>query len=129
MANTITKQTIADGELNLVVKVHLTSDGSEETATAIIVAGDYSPAFTNCRLLRLYVAIASASLQGKLLWDAAADVPIVALAPNSFYDADWSEFGGLPNDAGAGKTGNVLLTTLGLASGDELTLILYLRKV
>ena len=37
-------------------------------------------------------------------------------------------FGGLPNNAGSGVTGDVQFTTVGHSSGDTYTIILYLRK-
>lgn len=129
MPNTITRQTIVDGSRDLVVKVHLLSDGSEETATALIVAADYSPVFTNCRLKKLDVITSAPLLQGILLWGADVNVRLCALTPNISYQFDWSEFGGLPNNGGTGRTGNILLTTLGLASADELTLIFFIEKV
>lgn len=127
--NTITSQTIIDDNINLVVKVHLASDGSEETATVVVDASTFSPVFTNERLERLDVSTSSAALQASLLWDASTDVPIVALPALMAYSFDWSSIGGLPNNAGTGKTGDILLTTLGLAAGDQLTLVFYIKKV
>ena len=128
MVNTITTQTIQDGTYNLVVKVHLNSDGSEETATGVVDASTFSPAFTNGQLLALDIVVAAPTLQARLLWDATTDVPICAIGPTSLQ-RDWRKSGGLPNNAGAGVTGDIVLTTLGLVSGDQLTLTFYLKKV
>jgi hypothetical protein len=43
---------------------------------------------------------------------------------NKFYLMDYSSFGGLPNNAGAGKTGDVLFTTVGAAAGDRYTIVI-----
>lgn len=129
MVNTITKQTILDDAYNLVVKVHIASDGSEETDYIAIDASTYSPAFTNERLVKLDVMTSAAALQGVLEWDATTDVAICALSPGRSYQLCWEEIGGLPNNAGTGVTGDILLTTLGLAAGDALTLIFYIKKV
>jgi hypothetical protein len=37
---------------------------------------------------------------------------------------DYSSFGGLPNNAGTGKTGDVLFTTVGAAAGDRYTIVI-----
>ena len=128
MPNTITSQTIQDGTYALVVKVHLNSDGSEETDLVVVDASTFSPAFTNAQLLALDIIVAAPTLQARLEWDANTDVPICTIGPTSLQ-LDWRKFGGLPNNAGTGVTGDILLTTLGLVSGDQLTMVFYLKKV
>src|SRR3990167_10726448 len=115
MVNTVTSQTIIDDKVNLIVKVHIASDGSEETDLVVIDASSFTPVFTNEQLLQLDVSSSSAALQALLRWDASTDVPIVALPANTYHTLNWREFGGLPNNAGTGRTGDILLTTLGLA--------------
>jgi hypothetical protein len=41
---------------------------------------------------------------------------------------DFSDVGGIPNPTGAGKTGDILITTLGLVAGDGISIILKLKK-
>ncbi len=41
---------------------------------------------------------------------------------------DFSDFGGLVNTSGAGKTGDINLTTLGAASNDTYVIVLNLLK-
>ena len=128
MANTITKQTIVDGSKRLIVKIHILGDGSgEETTTVLIDASSYTPAFTNEALYSVH-----SNLNGftaELIWDATANVPLLHLAD---YEADWlqTETGGvsIPNNAGAGKTGDILLTTTGLGAGDQGSIVIDIKK-
>ena len=127
MANTITRQTIFDGQRKLIVKVHIVGDGSgEETNTSAVDASTFSPAFTDERLVSV-----TSSLDGfavHLHWDATANVDIIALDEGeSVMDFDVYG-GGLTNNAGSGKTGDILFSTNGLASGEEGTFILELIK-
>jgi hypothetical protein len=44
------------------------------------------------------------------------------------YDMEFSSFGGLTNNAGAGKTGNIAFTTSDASAGDMYTIILECIK-
>jgi len=130
MANTITKQTIVDGSKWLIVKIHIEGDGSgEETNTVLIDASTYNPAFTNESL-----SVIHANLSGftcDLLWDATANVPITNVPDYEVHlscDEMKALGGGIPNNAGAGKTGDILLTTIGLGANDHGTITLKIKK-
>ena len=64
----------------------------------------------------------------RILFDADTDVMAIELGENQSGNHDYSIFGGLTNNAGTGKTGDVKFTTVGASSGDTYTVILYLRK-
>jgi len=64
----------------------------------------------------------------QLLFDADSDAFIIELGENQSGDHDYSIFGGLTNNAGTGKTGDVKFTTVGASSADTYTVILYMRK-
>lgn len=130
MANTITKQTIVDGSKWLIVKCHVSGDGSgEETNTVLIDASTYNPAFTNGALSLLHANLTGFTCT--LYWDATANVPIMNIPD---YEVHLSEnemghlSGGIPNNAGAGKTGDILVSTSGLGAGDQGTIILKIKK-
>ena len=59
--------------------------------------------------------------------DATTDVNALALPPSVSTKLCFEKVGGLTNTGGAGITGDILLTTTGLAAGDSLTLILTVR--
>ena len=127
MANTITKRTIVDGDRNLVVHIHIDGDGSgEETDTVLIDASSYTPAFTDCKLMKIDAALIGFSIE--LNWDATANV-IATHIPDYEFHQDFRWFGGIPNDAGAGRTGDLLITTTGLGANDHGDFVLFLKKV
>jgi hypothetical protein len=63
-----------------------------------------------------------------ILFDATSDVLAIQLGENQSGHHDYTSFGGLPNNAGSGVTGDVQFTTVGHSSGDTYTITLYLRK-
>lgn len=63
-----------------------------------------------------------------ILWDATTDVVTLTLGPDQFFTFDFSRFGGLKNNAGAGRTGNIAFTTIGATAGDRYTIILECLK-
>jgi len=62
------------------------------------------------------------------LWGADANVICLTIGEDQFQTHDFSKFGGIPNNAGTGKTGDVLFTTVGAASGDRYTIVLECLK-
>ena len=126
MANTITKQTIIDGPRRLIVKIDILGDGSgDEAATTLIDASTYTPVFTDCKLITLWSDLSG--FTARLLWDATTDVVATSVSDTG-DDLDFSEFGGIPNNAGTGKTGDINITTYGLGANDHGTLILGFIK-
>lgn len=126
MVNTVTKQTILDGETQLIVKMHITGDGSgDETATNLIDVSTYAGAPTEVKIYNIDAAFSGFSVN--MLWDATANVDIINL-PEGEDIFDFERFGGLLNNSGTGKTGDIVFTTSGLGSGDEGTIILHMRK-
>ena len=127
MANTITKQTLLNGPRNLVVKINISGDGSgEESATSLIDVSAYDAS-------EVVIESIKAALNGfvmELLWDATANVPIVEI-PDYEYNLNGHQIGsagGLWNNAGTGKTGDILFSTTGLGAGDKGSVILKMRK-
>jgi hypothetical protein len=64
----------------------------------------------------------------ELLNDATTDTLIIGLSPDSNGYHDYSDFSGIPNDAGSGKTGDVMFTTIGASSSDTYTVIVEVLK-
>jgi hypothetical protein len=129
MANSITKQTLHDGRKNLIVKIDILGDGSgEESATTLIDASSYNPAFTDCTLVRYHANLVG--FTARLLWDATTDVPLCSIPDyegHLAHDESYA-YNGIPNNAGTGKTGDINITTYGLGANDHGTIILELRK-
>jgi len=138
MANTVTQTTLIKGQREFINYITLVSDGSEETDLVIF---DSSAVFAavgltdtmNASIERIIFSGAKLANVGtiKLEWDATTDVLALPIAFAALGDSscvlDFSRFGGLKNYAGTGKTGDLLMTTTTLDSGDAFTLILQMR--
>ena len=64
----------------------------------------------------------------QILFDATSDVLAIELGENQSGYHDYSNFGGIPNNAGSGKTGDIQFTTVGHTSADSYTIILEVNK-
>lgn len=132
MADAVTSQTIIDGERNCVMKFTNVSDGTGESAVAkvdvsALASNSAGIACSEVRVMRVSHAIVGMSVQ--LFLDATSNVLLMELAESSNGHMDFKDFGGLPNNAGSGKTGDVLFTTKGHSSGDTYSIVLEMVKV
>ena len=132
MADAVTSQTIIDGERNCVMKFTNVSDGTGESAVAkvdvsALASNSAGTACSEVRVMRVSHAIVGMSVQ--LFLDATSNVLLMELAESSNGHMDFKDFGGLPNNAGSGKTGDILLTTKGHSSGDTYSITLEMVKV
>jgi hypothetical protein len=129
MADAVTSQTIFDGEREAVMKFTNVSDGTGETAVLKVDVSALSPssfgkACDGVTLERIHASINGMSVS--VLWDATADVPAVILAPGMYtFKHDKIQ---IPNNAGAGKTGDILFTTIGASAGDTYSIVLEMVK-
>ena len=128
MANTIATQVLVDGPTTTIVKVTILGDSSgEETNTVIFDASAYTPAATLTRLKKIiYTTVGAAAV---LSWDATANVTLMGLPADVSDTLCFYDDSGLPNNGGAGRTGDILITTSGLGSGDLITMVLYVEKL
>ena len=132
MADAVTSQTIIDGERNCIMKFTNVSDGTGESAVAKVdvYALNSNSAGVSCsevRVLRVSHAIVGMSVQ--LFLNATSNVLLMELAESSNGHMDFADFGGLPNNAGSGKNGDILFTTKGHSSGDTYSITLEMVKV
>lgn len=128
MANTVQIQTIQDGPKYTVLKAYLASDGSsgELTDQVIFDASAFYGAPTDSTIMKVWATAAGCSFN--LEWDATTDVPIINFPADFSEEFCFEKIGGLPNNAGAGKTGDILLNTTGFtAAGDAVTLVLVVK--
>tara|TARA_R100000544_G_scaffold24787_1_gene12519 strand:+ start:32 stop:439 length:408 start_codon:yes stop_codon:yes gene_type:complete len=132
MADAVTTQTIIDGERNCVMKFTNVSDGSGESAVvkvdvSALTANSEGTSCSEVRVMRISHAIVGMSVQ--LFLNASTNVLLVELAESSNGHMDFADFGGLPNNAGSGKDGDILFTTKGHSSGDTYSVTLEMVKV
>ena len=127
MANSITRQVIHNGSRNYVVKTTIASDGATGDETDILVNATTGDMGTAASLIRLSAVTIGCS--AVLEWDATADVVLAALPSDREVKLDFTHIGGIPNNAGAGKTGDVVITTTGLSTaGDTIVLVAEFKK-
>ena len=132
MADAVTSHTIIDGERNCVMKFTNVSDGTGESAVAkvdvsALASNSAGTACSEVRVMRISHAIVGMSVQ--LFLNATTNVLLVELAESSNGHMDFKDFGGLPNNAGSGKNGDILFTTKGHSSGDTYSITLEMVKV
>ena len=131
MADTVASQTIDDGPRYAVIKLTNVSNGTRESAVTKVDVSGLASSATG-------VACSGATIQKiwwqctgmkvSILFDATSDVLAIQLGENQSGYHDYTSFGGLTNNAGSGKTGDIKFTTVGHSSGDTYTIILYLKK-
>lgn len=131
MADAVTSQTIIDGPKTAVMKFTNISDGTGESAvtkvdvSALNASAD-GDTCTGVVIERIWWQCIGMKVQ--ILWDATSDQFCIELGENQSGNHDYTIFGGLTNNAGSGKTGDVQFTTVGATANDTYTIILYLRK-
>jgi hypothetical protein len=131
MVDAVTTQTLLDGDRLVIQKFTNISDGTGETAVnKVIVANladnQFGAACTGVKINRIWAN--THGMEVRILWNATTDVFCWMIPQNNMYDMEFSSFGGITNDAGAGKTGNIAFTTSDQSAGDMYTIILECIK-
>lgn len=124
MANTITTQTLNDGPRNLTVKVSVEGDGTgDESNTQLIDVSSFG--VDAVKIEKISGALNGFSVT--LEWDATSNLNAYTLPEGESF-VDFRGVGGLINNAGAGKTGDIDFSTTGLGAGDKGSFLLELVK-
>ena len=130
MADAVTSQIIFDGARSVIMKFTNVSDGTGETAAVKVNVSALTryqgQACTSVNITKLDAMTVGMGVD--ILWDATTDVVCATLGSDQFISFDFNHFGGITNNAGAGKTGNILFTTVGAALGDRYTVVLEMTK-
>ena len=130
MADAVTSQTLIDGTHRAVFKFTNISDGTGEAAVVTIVVSALNSfqgePCTGVSIQKIDVVTVGMGLD--LLWDATTDVLAMSFGADDFVSLDFSRFGGITNNAGTGKTGDLLFTTIGASSGDRYTVVIEVLK-
>jgi len=131
MADTVASQTIQDGEHYAVLKFTNISDGSGESAVtkvdvSALSSSNSGKACTDVVIEQMWWQCIG--MKVRILFDASTDIMAIELGENQSGHHDYSIFGGLTNNSGSGKTGDIKFTTVGHSSADTYTVIMYLRK-
>ncbi len=131
MADTVTSQTIQDGERVAVLKFTNVSDGTGESAVkkvdvSALTTNSAGESCTSVSIARIYWACVG--MRVNIEFDATTNVLAMPLPADSTGDEYYDLFSGIPNNAGSGVTGDIDFTTVGHSSGDAYSIILVLNK-
>ena len=131
MADAVTSQTLFDGDKHVVMKFTNISDGTGESAVkkvdvSALNADINGNTCTSVAIEKIWWQCIG--MKVRMFFDATSDAFIIELGENQSGYHDYSEFGGIKNNAGSGKTGDVDFTTVGHSSADTYTIILKMRK-
>lgn len=123
MANTVTIRKALDGSRYFTTQIDIVGDGSgQESDTVIIDASALAGAPSTFKIRAIQWSLDSFSAE--LNWDATTNVHAETL-PAGSDGKRYSDTGAhLLNNAGTGVTGDLLITTFGLASGYSGTIII-----
>lgn len=131
MADAVNSQTLFDGDSQAVMKFNNVSDGTGESAVlkvdvSALKANYIGKECTGVDIRRIVASVNGMSVN--ILWDATTDVSAFILSPG-MYTLDFDTTTILRNNAGAGKTGDIMFTTVGASSGDTYSIILEMIKI
>ena len=131
MADAVASQTLVDNERVAIMKFTNISDGTGENKVLKVDVSALSPAQNGgaCNAVTITkIHAATHGMEVQIFWDATTDVFCWGVPQNSQYTLDWTQFGGLTNNSGAGKNGNVLFSTQDASAGDFYTIVLEMVK-
>ena len=132
MADAVATQTIQEDGKTAIFRFTNVSDGSGESAVnKIDVSGLNADPVTGKACSRVTLQCSWYSTIGmgvKIFFDASTNVLAWELKADDARTIDFTRFTGIPNNAGSGKTGDILFTTVGHSSGDVYNVILQVKK-
>ncbi len=131
MADALTSQVIQDGARTAILKFTNISDGTGQTAAVLVdvstLTSDPQTGAARTGVTLQTITFSNIGMGVELLWDATTNVPLLNL-PQDWEDTmDFSAFG-IPNNSAAGKTGDIVVTTVGATAADTYLLVLTLTK-
>jgi len=131
MADAVATQTLFDGERMAIMKFTDISDGTGEAAVlkvdvSALNPSSFSKACDGVTIVKIHAF--THGLEVDMLWDATTDVLIATIPQNTMYSMDLTQFGGFWNNAGTGKTGDIMFTTRDASAGDTYTIVLEMVK-
>lgn len=131
MADAVTSTTLMDSDRVAIIQLTNTSDGTGEAAVKKVDVSALSNSSTGqaCTGVRLAKIVYSTfGMSVRLLWDASTDTICWDLNSDYTDSEDFTEFGGVRNTSGSGKTGDIMLTTTGHTNGDSYVIVLTVYK-
>ena len=131
MADNVTSQTILDGERLFIAKYTNISDGTGETAVVKVDVSTLNRsasgnACNGVKINKIWMAVHG--MEVRILWDADVNLLAWQATSNGPYLMDFSSFGGISNNSGTGRNGDIAFSTHDASAGDSYTIILECIK-
>lgn len=140
MANVIREQKLIDTNKRSLIKYVILSDGTQESNTRLVDASSLSFALnatgvisqtnmkTNYRTtIRKIKAYSKTAGSVRLKWEGDANSEIITFGSAS-VDLNFENDGAVISNPESNATGDILISTVGLTSGDAITVFLDLKK-
>lgn len=125
MAIAVTSAVLHDGRRNAVIQFTGVSDGSgQETGVVKVDVSELNPPPVTVKIKRIEYDVNGGNV--KLSWDADADEDFAILSGQNCLD--YCNMGGMVNSAELGRTGDILLSTLGFEQNFSYTIKFDLIK-
>jgi hypothetical protein len=131
MADAVTSQTLIDGERLAIMKFTNISDGTGESLVTKVNVANLTrngAGFACTGVTVTKITSVCHGMEVRMYWDATTDVPFFLSTINTNYENDFSKIGGITNNAGTGKNGNILFSTADQTNGDTYTVVLEMVK-
>jgi len=132
MADAVASQTIQDGPRKAIFRFTNVSDGTGEAAVKKIdvsaLSVDPVSGATCSKVTIEKIWYTNIGMGVKIFFDADTDVLAWQLNADYSDELDFSEFSGIPNNAGTGVTGDIMFTTVAHSSGDVYNVCLSVIK-
>jgi hypothetical protein len=132
MADAVATQKIQDDGSTAIFRFTNVSDGTGESAVAKIDVSALAPdpmtnaACTSVSIQSIYYSTIGMGV--KIFFNATTNVLAWQLNADWADTLDFSDFTGIPNNAGSGKNGDILFTTVAHSSGDVYNIVMKVRK-
>ena len=123
MADAVATQTLFSGSNKTILKFVNASDGTGESAVAKVDISGLNGTPTAVKINRVWYSVFGMVV--KILFDHNTDDFCLALQGDGYHD--FRTFGGIPDPASAGGTGDILFTTVGHSAADSYTIIMELE--
>lgn len=130
MVDAVTSTTLYNNANEVAIRLTNISDGTGELSVLKVDASTFHTGDLSIQ----EIWFASCGMGFELDWDATTDVVAFVVGGNAAGSAavghfDFRSIGGIQNTAGAGKTGDILLTTIGQTLNDTYDITLRLKKM
>lgn len=140
MANVIRQQKLIDSNKRALVKYVILSDGTQEANTRLLdasslefalnatgVISQTNPKSNYRTAIKKIKAYSKTAGSVRLQWEGAANSEIIAFG-SATVDFNFENDGAVITNPETSPTGDILISTVGLTSGDVVTIFLDLRK-